>query len=31
MKVDLSNFSGWVIYEKGEIVATYKREKFYRL
>lgn len=30
MKTDLSNFSGWVIYEKGTIVATYDKENFHR-
>ena len=30
MKADLSNFSGWVIYEKGKIVATYDKENFHR-
>ena len=30
MKIDLSNFSGWVIYEKGTIVATYDKENFHR-
>lgn len=30
MKTDLSNFSGWVIYEKGKIVATYDKENFHR-